>query len=47
MSPWQWIVVALAVAISVALPLVTLRRLRTPERRRDEWLGAKIRQEHV
>jgi hypothetical protein len=40
---WQGatiIVVALAVVASVSLPLLTLRRLRTPEQRRDAWLSA-------
>ncbi|MFK0402625.1 hypothetical protein ACIQTT_09870 [Microbacterium sp. NPDC090225] len=44
MAEWnEMIVISLAVAVAVALPIVTLWRLRTPERRRDEWLGANAR----
>ncbi|MFG6446055.1 hypothetical protein ACFXP7_12115 [Microbacterium sp. P06] len=34
------IVVVLAAFLAAALPIVTLWRLRTPDRRRDEWLSA-------
>ncbi|MFF7290975.1 hypothetical protein ACFY9N_00445 [Microbacterium sp. NPDC008134] len=41
MAEWnELIIITLAVAFALAVPLITLWRLRTPERRRDEWLGA-------
>lgn len=41
MAEWnELIIISLAVVFALALPLVTLWRLRTPGRRRDEWLGA-------
>ena len=41
MAEWnELILIALAVMVAIAVPLITLWRLRTPERRRDEWLGA-------
>ena len=34
------IVVMLAIVVAVLAPILTVRRLRTRERRRDEWLSA-------
>lgn len=34
------VAIVFATLAAVALPLLTLRRLRTPERRRDAWLSA-------
>lgn len=34
------VVALISIAMAIALPLVTIRRLRTRRQRRDEWLGA-------